>query len=230
MSPTRPKKADPKKAVPKKAVSKKAVSKKAVAKKADPKKAAAKSAPARRSRKPTGPVAAGLLLTPGASADRDNRTLVALEEGLSVPVERITIRSRAARKVHEQLREDIGDFADRLGVESSELVIGGRSFGGRMCSLLVAAGEPSAGLVLLSYPLHPPGKPDDLRVEHFADITVPTLFVSGTKDPFASPEELEEHASAISAPVDFVWLDGEPHAPRDDAAVVAAVAGWLRST
>lgn len=174
------------------------------------------------------PPVAGLLVAPGASADRDNRTLVALDGGLDVPVERITIRGRAVRKVHEQLRGDMEDFADRLGVDTAELAIGGRSFGGRMCSMLAAAGEPVAGLVLLSYPLHPPGKPDDLRVDHFAAVTVPTLFVSGTKDPFASPEELERHAGAIAGPVDFVWLDGEPHSPRDDAAVVAAVAGWLR--
>ncbi|HEY1119503.1 MAG TPA: dienelactone hydrolase, partial [Acidimicrobiales bacterium] len=87
-------------------------------------------------KKPKTPRAAGLLVTPGASADRDNRTLVALEDGLDLPVERITIRGRAVRKVHDQLREDMGDFADRLGVEPSELVIGGRSFGGRMCSML----------------------------------------------------------------------------------------------
>lgn len=220
------------KAPAQKAATKKARAEKAATKKAATKKAVTKKAGGgrRAPRRPTGPVAAGFLVTPGASADRDNRTLVALEEGLPLPVERVTIRSRAARKVHEQLREDMGDFADRLGVESSELVIGGRSFGGRMCSMLVAAGEPVAGLVLLSYPLHPPGKPDDLRVDHFADITVPTLFVSGTNDPFASPEELERHAGAIAGPVDFVWLEDEPHAPRDDAAVVAAVAGWLRST
>ena len=182
------------------------------------------------SRRRSGPKdVAGLLVTPGASADRDSRTLVALEEGLALPVERVTIRSRAVRKVHDQLREDMGDFADRLGVDPSELVIGGRSFGGRMCSMLVAAGEPVAGLVLLSYPLHPPGKPDELRVDHFADIDVPTLFVSGTRDPFATPEELERHAEAIAGPVRFAWLDGEPHAPRDDAAVVAAVADWLAS-
>jgi uncharacterized protein len=169
----------------------------------------------------------GLLITPGASADRDNRTLVALDEGLDVPVERITIRSRAVGKVHEQLRADLGVFADRLGVETSSLAIGGRSFGGRMCSLLAAGGEAVAGLVLLSYPLHPPGKPDKLRVEHFADITVPTLFVSGTKDPFGTPDEIQEHAQAIAGPVEFVWIDGQAHSPRDDAPVVEAVADWL---
>ncbi len=170
---------------------------------------------------------AGLLVTPGASADRDNRTLVALDAGLGIPVERITVRSRAVRKVHEQLRSDMVDFADRLGVDPSELVIGGRSFGGRMCSMLVAAGEAVAGLVLLSYPLHPPGKPDQLRVDHFADIDVPVLFVSGTKDPFGTPEELESEAAAIPGPVEFRWLDGEPHSPRDDVAVVRAVSDWL---
>ena len=171
--------------------------------------------------------AAGFLVTPGASADRDNRTLVALDDGLDIPVERITIRSRAVRKVHDQLRADMEAFADRLGVDSRALVIGGRSFGGRMCSMLAAAGEPVAGLVLLSYPLHPPGRPDELRTDHFADIDVPVLFVSGTKDPFATPEELEHHASAIPGPVTFEWLEGEPHSPRDDGAVVAAVQGWL---
>lgn len=170
---------------------------------------------------------AGFLVTPGASADRDNRTLVALDDGLDVPVERVTIRSRAEGKVHAQLRDDMAAFADRLGVDTAELVIGGRSFGGRMCSTLVAAGEEVAGLVLLSYPLHPPGKPDKLRVEHFGDLAVPTLFVSGTKDPFATPDELQEHAAAIPGPVEFVWIEGQAHSPRDDTPVVEAVADWL---
>lgn len=170
---------------------------------------------------------AGLLITPGASADRDNRTLVALDERLAVPVERITIRSRAVGKVHAQLRGDMVVFAERLGVETSSLLIGGRSFGGRMCSLLAAEGDEVAGLVLLSYPLHPPGKPDKLRVEHFPQITVPTLFVSGTKDPFGTPDELQEHAADIAGPVEFVWIEGQAHSPRDDAPVVEAVADWI---
>lgn len=173
----------------------------------------------------------GFLVTPGASADRDNRTLVALDEGLDVAVERITIASRSPRKVHEQLRRDMAGFAERLGCDPSNLVIGGRSFGGRMCSMLAAGTEgdpePVAGLVLLSYPLHPPGKPDTLRVEHFGAIDVPVLFVSGTKDPFATPAELEHHAAAIAGPVSFVWIDGQAHSPRDDTPVVAAVADWL---
>jgi predicted alpha/beta-hydrolase family hydrolase len=174
---------------------------------------------------------AGLVVTPGASADRTNRTLVALDDGLDLPVERLTLQGRSPRKVHTQIRDAMVGFADRLGTGTDQLVIGGRSFGGRMCSMLVAGTdldpEPVAGLVLLSYPLHPPGKPDQLRVEHFGALDVPVLFVSGTKDPFGSPEELERHAKQIPGPVDFVWIEGQAHSPRDDAPVVAAVADWL---
>lgn len=173
----------------------------------------------------------GFLVTPGASADRDNRTLVAIDEGLDLPVERITIKSRTARKVHEQLRAAMAAFAERIDCGTAQLVIGGRSFGGRMCSMLTAGTEgppePVAGLVLLSYPLHPPGKPVNLRVDHFGGIDVPVLFVAGTKDPFGTPEEIEHHAAAITGPVEFVWIDGQGHSPRDDAPVVAAVAEWL---
>lgn len=170
---------------------------------------------------------AGLLVTPGASADRDHRTLVALEDGLDLPVERVTIRGRAEAKVLAQLRGDLESFAERIGATPADIAIGGRSFGGRMCSMLAAAGQPCAGLVLLSYPLHPPGKPDVLRTAHLGAISVPTLFVSGTRDPFGTPEELEREAAAIPAPVEHVWLDGEAHSPRRDGPVVVAVGEWL---
>ena len=78
------------------------------------------------------------------------------------------------------------------GVKANRLVLGGRSYGGRMCSMAVAEGQPAAGLVLLSYPLHPPGKPENLRTEHFPDLRVPCLFVSGERDPFGSPAEFDE--------------------------------------
>jgi len=106
-------------------------------------------------------------------------------------------------------------------------VLGGRSYGGRMCSLAVAEGLPAAGLVLLSYPLHPPGKPDTLRVEHFADLHLPVLFVSGDRDPFGSPAELDEAVAAIPGAVTQVWVRGG-HDPRAaDEAIVEAVGSWL---
>jgi uncharacterized protein len=67
---------------------------------------------------------------------------------------------------------------------SGPLLLGGKSLGGRIASHLAAAQEPCAGLVLLGYPLHPPGKPERLRIEHLPHIRVPTLFVEGTRDPF----------------------------------------------
>src|SRR6478735_7031730 len=103
-----------------------------------------------------------LLLTPGAGADRNQRTLLALEAAV----------------------------AATAGAPPGSLVLGGRSYGGRMCSMAVAQGLPAAGLILLSYPLHPPGKPENLRVEHFPEINVPVLVISGKSDPFGSPDEL----------------------------------------
>ncbi len=89
--------------------------------------------------------------------------------------------------------------------------------GGRMASMIAAdvdgAGpvQRLAGLVLISYPLHPPGRPDRLRVDHLAAIQVPCLFVSGTNDPFASPDELQRYTSNIPARVEHVWIERGRH-------------------
>jgi predicted alpha/beta-hydrolase family hydrolase len=97
-----------------------------------------------------------------------------------------------------------------------------------MCSLAVAAGTPAAGLVLLSYPLHPPGRLDRMRTAHFPDLDLPCLFVSGTRDPFGTPEEFEAATAAIPGPVTHVWLEGQRHDPkgRDDE-IAAAVVSWF---
>jgi predicted alpha/beta-hydrolase family hydrolase len=124
------------------------------------------------------------------------------------------------------VREQAARFAEALGVGTEDLVLGGRSFGGRMCSMAVAQGLPAAGLVLLSYPLHPPGRPEQLRTAHLPDLTVPVLAVSGTTDPFGSPAELTEHLAAIPGPVTTVYLPG-PHQPTSQAAVAHAVRDWL---
>lgn len=79
-----------------------------------------------------------------------------------------------------------GEVARRAGV----LLLGGRSMGGRIASHLVADGVPAAGLVFLSYPLHPPGQPQRLRDQHLYRITVPMLFLQGTRDAFAQPDLL----------------------------------------
>lgn len=99
-------------------------------------------------------------------------------------------------------------------------VIGGRSMGGRVASMiadpLFATGDV-AGLVCLSYPWHPPEKPDQPRVAHLADLTVPTLIVQGTRDPFGSPSEVAGYA--LSSSVELVWLDDGDHDLRPRKAV-----------
>ncbi len=169
---------------------------------------------------------AGLVLTPGASADRDHHTLVAIEEALDLPVLRLTLGTNRVPAAVKKIVAASETFAADLGVPLDRLAYGGRSFGGRCCSVAVAEGLPAAALVLLSYPLHPPGKPENLRVEHFPDIEVPTLFVSGRKDPFGTPEEFAVHVAAISGPTTVEWVDGN-HSPKNNDPVIAHVADFL---
>jgi len=168
-----------------------------------------------------------LVLTPGASADRDHHTLVALDDGLAdLPVLRLTLGTNRVPRAVTKIIAAGEAFAAELGVAPDRLAYGGRSFGGRSCSVAVAEGMPAAALVLLSYPLHPPGKPDSLRVDHFPDITVPTMFVSGRRDPFGTADEFDLRVPAIAGPTVFEWVDGN-HSPKDDAPVVEHVREFL---
>ena len=87
----------------------------------------------------------------------------------------------------------------------------GKSFGGRMASMAVAEGLPAAGLIYLGYPLHPPGKPEKLRDEHLYGLTLPMLFLQGTRDPFALPGELEPVAERIGANARVERIEGGDH-------------------
>ena len=88
----------------------------------------------------------------------------------------------------------------------------GKSFGGRMASMAVAEGMPAAGLVFLGYPLHAPGKPDKPRDEHLPGITVPMLFLQGTNDPFAAPnDQLDEIARRVGPNAVVQWFEGGGH-------------------
>jgi predicted alpha/beta-hydrolase family hydrolase len=183
---------------------------------------------------------AALLLTPGASATREQPALVAIDEAvtaLDVVVARIDFPyTRAGRRAPDKppvliatVSEGAADLASRAGVTPAKVFLGGRSMGGRICSMAVSEGLPSRGLVLVSYPLHPPGKHDRLRTEHFPKLDVPCLFVSGTRDAFGSPEELERATAAIPGPVEHVWIEGGDHSlRRKDAIVAEAVASWVK--
>ena len=93
-----------------------------------------------------------------------------------------------------------------------KIFLGGHSYGGRQASML-AAEEPDlvAGLLLLSYPLHPPGKQEQIRTQHFPNLRTPTLFVHGTLDPFASIEELEQARKLIPAQTQLLTVERAGH-------------------
>ena len=180
-----------------------------------------------------------LVLAPGAGASRDQSALVAIDDVLrpqGVRIERIDFPYRlAGRRAPDRQPVLVGSvvaaarkLADDLAVPQAKIALGGRSMGGRMCSIAVAEGLPAAALVLVSYPLHPPGKPDKLRVEHFGAITVPCLFVSGTRDQFATPDELEAATASIAGPVTHVFCENGDHGlRRRDEQVAAIVASWV---
>ena len=181
---------------------------------------------------------AGLVLTPGASAGREQSGLVAIDRAVTdvgIVVERVEFPGQAAGKRRtdppavciDTVRAASTALADRLGVDTSRIAVGGRSFGGRMCSMAVAEGLEAAALVLVSYPLHPPGRPDRLRTEHFPELRLPCLFVSGRRDAFATPEELERETSAISGPVTRTFVDGDHSLRRAEDEVGGIVAAWL---
>lgn len=135
-----------------------------------------------------------------------------------------------APKLIAAIEEQAASLCAEQHVRPHRLALGGRSMGGRMCSMAVADGLPAAALVLIAYPLHPPGKPEKLRVEHLAAIDVPCLFVSGTRDPFGTPAELEAATTAIAGPVTHHWVDGKGHDLKGaDDSVALVIRDWLRA-
>jgi len=184
---------------------------------------------------------AGLLLTPGAGAGRDQPALVAVDEALTgrgLAVERIEFPGRTAGRRRpdppevciDSVRTATLGLAGRLGVPTSAIAVGGRSMGGRMCSMAAAEGLAVAALVLISYPLHPARAPERLRTEHFPALHVPCLFVSGRRDALGAPDEIERETAAIPGPVTLVFLDGDHSLRRRDAEVAELVADWLTGT
>jgi uncharacterized protein len=121
----------------------------------------------------------------------------------------------------------------------NKLVIGGKSMGGRIASQVAARNaDDIAGLVLLGYPLHPPGRPDKLRSKHLPDIEVPTLFVQGSRDAFGTPEELQPIIKNLKARADLYVVEGGDHSfkvpkrgstPQDsvDKDILDQIESWL---
>jgi uncharacterized protein len=169
-----------------------------------------------------------VLLAHGAGSGKDAPALVATAEalgGAGVPSLRFDYPYRVAGRrspdrpavLDAATREAAAELARRSKLPPERLVLGGRSMGGRYCSQAVGDDtEPLAalGLLLLGYPLHPAGKPEQLRVDHFPRIEVPCLFVSGTRDSLAGRAALTKAARKIPCEVIFHWLESADHGYR----------------
>jgi predicted alpha/beta-hydrolase family hydrolase len=112
------------------------------------------------------------------------------------------------------------------------MIIGGRSMGGRAASMLAADGFACDGLLMLAYPLHPPGQPEKLRDAHLPAIKVPVLCLNGTRDPFCTPELMETALKTVTTDWEMHWIEGADHSfhvpkssGRTDAQVMEEIGG-----
>jgi len=184
----------------------------------------------------------GLVLFHGAGSDRDHSSFLLLEQFLApLQVARINFPYRqAGKKMPDRapillkcVNDEVRRCADEWGVDSSQLVIGGRSMGGRMCSMAVASDDDPlnvGGLILLAYPLHPPGKPEKLRTDHLPRVTPPSLWVSGARDTFGTEQELTSAMKLLAGEHTAHFLNGKGHDLKGcDAEIASIVAMWLET-
>jgi len=173
--------------------------------------------------RPAGPVDRGLVLTHGAGGNCNAPLLVAAasafcDAGFHVLRCDLPFRQRRPQGPPSPSSAAADREGLRLAVTAMRtlgpqfVVLGGQSYGGRQATML-AAEMPALvhALLLISYPLHPPGKPERLRTEHFPRLRIPCVFVQGTVDPFGSPAELREAIALIPAATEMIAVDGAGH-------------------
>ena len=172
---------------------------------------------------PEGSVRDGIVLTHGAGSDRDSLLLVALADAFAqagklvlrcdLPYRQSRPRGGPSPSGAARDREGLRRAVEALRqIAPGEMLLGGSSYGGRQASMLAA--EESAlvdGLLLLSYPLHPPGKPERLRIEHFPDLAQPVLFAHGSKDAFGTLEEMRREIVNIAGKTQLLAFERRPH-------------------
>lgn len=172
-----------------------------------------------------GQVDRAVLLAHGAGSDLDAPALIAVADALTalgIPSLRFNYPYRdAGRRAPDRpnvlldaTRTAAADLSRLAGLAPKRIVIGGRSMGGRYCSLAVGDEQDplqALGLLLLGYPLHPAGKPEKLRVEHLKRISIPTLFVSGTRDALGAQPELRKAARRVKGRVAWHWIESGDH-------------------
>jgi len=164
-----------------------------------------------------------LILTHGAGSNSNAPLLVALSETLAghgYVVLRCDLPFRQERRTGPPFpgnaERDRAGLRNALAVlrknVAGRIFLGGHSYGGRQATMLCAA-EPDlvSGLLLLSYPLHPPRKPEQLRIQHLPNLRRPSLFVHGTRDPFGTVEEMTKALQLIPAKTELMKVEGAGH-------------------
>jgi hypothetical protein len=163
-----------------------------------------------------------LVLTHGAGGNADARLLVVLAETLAsqgVSVLRCNMAFRQKRPKGPphgasaaKDREGLRRAADYMRERVSKVYLGGQSYGGRQATILASEHEEVAdGLLLISYPLHPPGKAEHLRTAHFPNLRTPALFVHGSRDPFGTIGELRVGLETLAGRHQLLEIDGGGH-------------------
>jgi predicted alpha/beta-hydrolase family hydrolase len=188
-----------------------------------------------------------IILAHGAGAGMDSPSMQAFAEGLGNE----GFRLLRFEFPYMARRRETGKRAgpDRLPVlmdawraviaehRGGRLVVGGKSMGGRIASMIADEAEVD-GLVCLGYPFHPPGNPEKLRTAHLAELRTPALIVQGTRDPFGRPEEVEGYA--LSSVIRLIWLEDGDHSfkPRkssgrtleqNTAEAIAEISAFVRA-
>jgi hypothetical protein len=195
-----------------------------------------------------------LVLGHGAGADQRHRVIVALASGIAARGADVVtfnfLYAEQRRRTPDRapvLEQTWAAVVEALAADlpaAARLVVGGKSMGGRVASMVLA--DPPAtpgwsrvsGLVLLGYPLHPPGRPGQLRTAHLPALRVPVLLVHGTRDAFGTREEVEPVFQALPVRVDVEFVERGDHSfavPKSTGLTEAAVldricervSGWI---
>ncbi|HYK49403.1 MAG TPA: alpha/beta family hydrolase [Terriglobales bacterium] len=173
--------------------------------------------------RPENPNGDGLVLSHGAGSNARAPLLMALAEEFSSAGYVVLGCDLPYRQARPYGPPGPGDAVrDRKGLQNAvstlrkmapgRMFLGGHSYGGRQSSMLCAE-QPGFvdGLLLMSYPLHPPRKPEQLRTQHLPDLRTPCLFVEGTRDPFGSIQEIEAALQLIPAKTELLTIEGAGH-------------------
>lgn len=195
-----------------------------------------------------------VLLTHGAGGTLTTPGLVALAEVVAAAghvAVRVNLPHReAGRKASPRADRVVGPFLEvaravAAKVAADAWVHGGKSYGGRVATMAATQRNDAVGILCYGYPLHPPGKPENLRVDHWPDVDVPVAILQGSRDAFGTPDEFAAHIPKFPRRTTMIVVEGGDHSckvaaknapdgkPRHESVAIAehadAIAAWLTS-